>query len=156
MYWLAGHAAVWLRDRARAERLVGLLEALSVRGLWTTASIRGLNAGIAALAGRPTDAIGAFTDAARTLRELGLPLDTALLLMDEAATIGVGDPAGRAAADEAHEILTRLGAVVLLDRLDALAGGATAPPAAESAEAAAEAAATQSGLESVSSSSARS
>jgi hypothetical protein len=122
MYWLAGHAAVWLRDRERAERLIALMEALAVRGLWSTASMRGMNAGISALAGRTAEANTAFSDAGRTMRELGLPLDTALLLMDQVAVVGTADPAGHSAADEAREILTRLGASVLLDRLDALTG----------------------------------
>ena len=62
-----------------------------------------------------------FAEATDLLRDR-MPLDLALCLMDEVATVGTGDPAGAAAADEARAILERLGATVLLAQLDRLMG----------------------------------
>ncbi len=45
--------------------------------------------------------------------------------MDEVATVGMTEPAGRAAAGEAREILERLGARVLLAQLDRLTAAST-------------------------------
>ncbi len=129
-YALAGHAALWLRDRDRAARLSALLSALSARGIWIDASRRVLVAGIAALEGRTREAVAGFADATRVLREHGMPLDTALCLMDAVATLGVEEEAGRTAADEAREILERLRAVVLLEQLDALVGQPSSAAAA--------------------------
>ncbi len=136
---LAAHAALWLRDVERAERIRTSMSAQSVRGQWVDASRRSLDAGIAALKERPAEAVAGFADATRVLREHSMPLDLALCLMDEVATVGVAEPAGRAAVDEAREVLTRLGATALLTRLDALvstpAGGARRAPAAAGVEA---------------------
>jgi class 3 adenylate cyclase len=119
-YAIAGHAALWLGDRRRARRVLDLFEALTLRGMWLDASRRALAAGLAALEGKTAEAIAAFAEQARIMRDHGMVLDLAMTLMDEVASVGVAEPAGRAAADEAREILTRLGAKVLIDRLDQL------------------------------------
>jgi class 3 adenylate cyclase/tetratricopeptide (TPR) repeat protein len=133
-YSLAGHAALWLRERDRAVHILDALNKLTVRGQWVSASRRSLAAGIAALAGQTADAVAGFAEATRILRDHGMPLDTALCLMDEVATIGTDEPAGRAAADEAREILQGLGATVLLDQLDRLAAPSGPYPAEQAAE----------------------
>jgi tetratricopeptide (TPR) repeat protein len=127
-YSLAGHAALWLRDRDRAARVLDLFNALTLRGVWLEAARRSLAAGVAALDGRTAEAVGAFAEQVQAMRENGMAFDVALALMDEVASVGVVEPAGRAAANEAREILTRLGATVLVDRLDQLT--ATQSPAA--------------------------
>jgi hypothetical protein len=119
-YAVAGHAALWLRDRQRADRTLELFNTLTLHGMWLEAARRELAAGVAALDGRTAEATIGFVEQARVMREHGMTFDLALCLMDEIATVGVGDPAGRAAAEEAREILTRLGAKVLVDRLDRL------------------------------------
>jgi class 3 adenylate cyclase len=136
-YSIAGHAALWLRKGDRAAVILDALNLLSVRGQWADASRRSLAAGIAALAGRTAEAIAEFTEAARMLRDHGMPLDTAMCLMDEVATVGMGEEAGRKAADEARETLTRLGATVLLEELNLLIGSSsTAGVASQPASAA--------------------
>jgi class 3 adenylate cyclase/tetratricopeptide (TPR) repeat protein len=127
-YSLAGHAALWLRDRDRAAHIHDALNALSVRGQWVEASRRSLAAGVASLDGQTAEGVAAFAEAARMLRDHDMPFDLALCLIDEVATIGNPDKA-REAADEAREILTGLGATVLLEQLDRLE--ANPPPAAK-------------------------
>jgi hypothetical protein len=46
----------------------------------------------------------------------------------------MAEPAGRAAADEARDILTKLGASVLVERLDRLTGAPAAAAAASPPE----------------------
>ena len=124
-YRLAAHAALWLGNRGLAGNLLDNLNELTLRGLWLDAMRRSLDAAVAALDGRTADAVGAFAEQLRILREQDLVFDTALVLMDEVATVGMTDPAGRAAAGEAREILERLGAKVLLAQLDRLTAAST-------------------------------
>ena len=127
-YSLAGHSALWLRDVDRARDAEKALNGLTVRGQWVDACRRSLAAGIAALEGNSHEALTGFTEAARMFRDHGMPFDTALCLMDEVATLGTDQPAGRAAADEAREILQNLGASVLLDQLDRLSASSESAP----------------------------
>jgi len=122
-YSLAGHAALWLSDVSRARAAYEALKPLTIRGQWVDASRRSLAAGIAALEGNSHEALTGFTEAARMLRDHYMPLDLALCLMDEVATLGTDEPAGRAAAEEAREILQNLGASALLGQLDRLESG---------------------------------
>jgi hypothetical protein len=119
-YSLAGHAALWAGNLDRAVYVSDHLNRLGVRGQWVDASRRSLEAGIAALSGSPAEAAAGFAEATRMLRDHDMPLDLAFCLMDEAVTLGVSDGAGRNAADEARKLLTDLGAVALIDRLDRL------------------------------------
>ena len=117
-YAMLGHAALWLRDPALARKALASLDGLQIGGRLFDANMRTIQAGIAALEGRSGDAVSAFAEATRQLRELGLPFALALADLDVLATLGPDGPAGQAAAEEARDILTRLGAMALLDRLD--------------------------------------
>ena len=119
-YRLAGHAAVWLRDIEQSSQRLAQMNSLTLRGMWLDAVRRALAAAVAAFEGRKQEAIAGFAEQVRVLRDAGMVLDVALVLMDEVAAVGTDEPAGRAAADEAREILTKLGAKVLLEYLDQL------------------------------------
>jgi class 3 adenylate cyclase len=122
---LASHAALWSRDRQRAGQLLARADELFARGRWADACRRALEAGVVALDGQPAEARDKFEAALRPLRENGVLFDVALCLTDMVATLGVEDPAGQAAAQEARQIGERLEAVALLAQLDRL----VAPPA---------------------------
>jgi class 3 adenylate cyclase len=117
---MAGHAALWSRDAARAKAALRYIEEMRMRGRVLDATRMTLEAGIAALSGKRDDAINGFGEAARLFRELDLPFALAVTLLDMIATLGPELPATRSAADEAREVLTRLRANALLQRLDEL------------------------------------
>ncbi len=62
---------------------------------------------------------------------MGLRFDVAMTALDMAALLGPGQPAVRAAAAEAREILVELGAKPLVERLDRLMAGPVGTPAVE-------------------------
>jgi hypothetical protein len=116
---VAMRSALWLGDPERARRAHELLVAAIDRGRAIGAVHRSLGAGLAALEGRPGEAAAGYRAAASTLRALDATLDLAYCQLDHTILIGPDDPGGRAAAVEAREILTRLGATALVERLDA-------------------------------------
>ena len=122
-YAMAGHAALWRRDAKAAQEALRDVEAMHLRGRMLDATRQTLEAGIAALTGRPPEAASMFADAARRYRELGVPFALALADLDAVVTLGPDSPAGRAAAEEAREVLTKLRADALLERLDAFVAG---------------------------------
>ncbi len=88
---------------------------------------RAISGGIAALEGRRDDAVSMLLEATRGLRALDCPLMLADTLLDAVHVLEPDDPAVPAMADEARAIYERLGARVLLERLDeALARPGTA------------------------------
>ena len=92
---------------------------MRMHGRVVDASRQTIEAGIAALEGRTAEAVSLYAEAARQLRDLGLPLLVALGDLDLLATLGPG--AARVAAEqEARDIVAKLGATALLPRLDAL------------------------------------
>jgi class 3 adenylate cyclase/tetratricopeptide (TPR) repeat protein len=83
---------------------------------------------LAALEGRDGEARAWLDDAIGSFRELDLPVELALALIDRA--LALPDTDGRAEAEaEARVILERLGAGGLLDRLESLVAGRTGQPA---------------------------
>jgi hypothetical protein len=122
---------LWLRNLEKAENARDHLTRLGIHGRLVDASRRSLEAGIDALSGNTTDAVAAFAEASGMLREHDMPLDLSLCLMDEVATLGLAEPAGRDAADEARQLLKDLGAVVLIDQLEKLVGRGAVPEPAE-------------------------
>ena len=119
---LAGHAALWRRDGAGAERLLARHEATRMHGPAIAAERATLRAGIAALDGRTADAVVAYRDVLGAWRDLGLQFDEAL------AVIGMGQLLDREATGVAEGLavaratLTRLRAAPFLRRLEV--GGA--------------------------------
>ncbi|MGA8208115.1 MAG: adenylate/guanylate cyclase domain-containing protein [Candidatus Dormiibacterota bacterium] len=108
-------AALWLADPKRArEALAGMQ---GIRGRWMAATRLTGEAGIAALEGRRDEAAQAYGRALDAWRSLDSPLDLALCALDRAVLRGaVPVPAGE--DDEAHAILSEIGAYPFLARLD--------------------------------------
>jgi hypothetical protein len=77
-----------------------------------------MRAGIAALEGRPADALALYRQALRDWRELGCVWDLALCGLDMTLLLDPSQPEVRAAADSAREIPVRLGARPFVERLD--------------------------------------
>ena len=94
-----------------------------------------IRAGLAALDGRPREALALYREALRTWRELGAAWDEALCTIDIATLLDPAEPDVQAAAEGGRAILERLGAKPFLDRLEAAMartpGGEMALPAPE-------------------------
>ncbi|MDP9484077.1 MAG: AAA family ATPase, partial [Chloroflexota bacterium] len=114
---LAMRWALLMRDVHKARSAHELVTVATERGRYSRAIRRSLAAGLAALEGRPTEAAEGYRLAATTLRELDLPVDLGLCLLEFATLVDPGVPGARAAAAEAAEIFTRLGSPPLLERL---------------------------------------
>jgi tetratricopeptide (TPR) repeat protein len=130
---LRARAALRLGDLAEA-RAAAAVPALGAEvGRLRDLERRAIEGGIAALEGRRDEAVALLQEATRGIRALDVPLLLADRLLDAIYVLGPDDPAVPAMADEARAIYERLGARVLLDRLDeALAGdarGAAVPTA---------------------------
>ena len=115
---LAAHAALWLHDENKAGDMLRLLDESSVHGEWVECNRQTLHAGLASLEGHREQAIDLYLSAAAGWRQLGALFDLGLSQLDFATQIGSDDPDARAAADEAREIFTRLGAKPFLERLE--------------------------------------
>lgn len=124
--WTARIAA-WRRD---GPALSSALEALHTSGRHGDMSV-GLELEIrgclAAMQGATEEATRKFHESRDIWRRLGLPWDEALLGIDMASVMDPALPQVQEAISRSREILTRLGARPLLERLEAIAGvGATA------------------------------
>ena len=84
-----------------------------------------IRAGLAALEGRPADALGQYREALRGWRDLGLRWDEALTGIDMATLLEPSEPEVRTAAESTRQILVRLGAKPFLERLDTTMGRST-------------------------------
>ncbi|CAN5244747.1 hypothetical protein BH24CHL7_BH24CHL7_11840 [soil metagenome] len=100
----------------------------AVRGKWVDASRKSLDAGILALEGRTAEAVALFSEATQTHREGGVALDTALCLLDQVAVLDAGQPPAQAAAEEARQVVDRLGAAALHEHLERLLGRQASAP----------------------------
>ena len=129
VYWaigcdLAARSALWMQDAARARSALDAFEEVPFRGVWIDAALSTVRAGVAALEGRP-EAQAAYQEAARIWRERGWLPGLAFNQLEAATLLGTDEPRGQTAAREAREVLTRLDAAPLLERLER----ATAAPA---------------------------
>ena len=113
----AARAALWMKDRARMAEALSEVDAMQVRGGWVDTMRQTLHAGLLALEGRTEEAVQGYIASARRWRELEAWFQLALSQFDFATTIGTTHPDARAAADEARQIFTRLGATPMLQRL---------------------------------------
>jgi hypothetical protein len=85
-----------------------------------TDAMRGtMEAGIAMLEGRPSDARRLYADALGRWQDLGLPTWLALCQLDIIETGALEPAERRRAADEARGFLERVGARPFIERLDA-------------------------------------
>ncbi len=135
----ATEAALWGGDADRAARALDSVTALGARGRYMDAVIEASRAGLAALRGERDAALVGFRAALAGLRELGVPLEEARYATIAAGILGADEPALREPLARARELFERLGAVVMLERLEAAPGTSTGR-AADGAAAAAEAA----------------
>ena len=127
---LSARSALWMGDAAGAADDLAALDASGVHGAAIEADRTTIRAGIAALDGRPAEALPLYREAIRAWRDLGLAWDEALCGLDMATLLDPSDPEVRAAAESAREILVRLGATPFIARLDAAMSRATGPGAA--------------------------
>jgi class 3 adenylate cyclase len=133
-YPVAARAALWAGDAVAARRF---LDAEARRGDWGPVLVADrirTGAGIAALEGRPADALSGYLEALRAYAQLALPFEEAACAVDLAVllpTAARDSAAAAAAIDAARETLTRLGATPWLARLEQAAepkAPATAAP----------------------------
>jgi class 3 adenylate cyclase/tetratricopeptide (TPR) repeat protein len=115
----AARAALWMRDAEGARADLATLEAIGRHGRAIKTDRLSIRAGLAALDGRPAEALALYRDALRAWRELGLVWDEALCGIDMATVLDPSTPEVRAAAERGREILVRLKAKPFIERLDA-------------------------------------
>ncbi|MDA8313120.1 MAG: AAA family ATPase [Actinomycetota bacterium] len=137
-------AALWQADAAAAQQaLAGMF---NFTGRWMAAARLTVEAGIAALEGRPVGSARGFLAAAEAWRTLDMPFDRALCGVDAAVllheSVGANGSEGEVGegevgklVEEAAAILTRLGAAPLLERLEradsSIVGPTTGPRAGD-------------------------
>ena len=139
---LGARAAMWAGDATAAQRILDAMTASGYRGGAMDNDKATIRAGLAALDGRRAEALTAYREAIRTWHALGLAFDEALTGLDMATLLDPSDAEVRAAAGASREVLARLGAKPLLERLDAaLAQPPVRAPSARVAPAARETAA---------------
>jgi hypothetical protein len=119
----AARAALWMKDRARMADALIKVDAVQVRGGWIDTMRQTLHAGLLALDGRTEEAAQGYVAAARRWRELETWFELALSQFDFAMSVGPNHPDAKAAAEEAHQIFTRLGAKPMLKRLEDIGPG---------------------------------
>lgn len=120
---IAARAALWLRD---VDKLRMVHEAtLRLRGRFIAVERRTCEAGIAGLAGRLDDAAEIYRDAIEQWRTLDIALEIGQCELDVVMLLGAQN-VDSFMAKEAREIFERLGATVLVERLNQL----TRPPGA--------------------------
>ena len=139
-YIHAARAALTLRDPRRARAALADLEGTGVRGPTLAMQREAMEAGLAALEGRRSDAITGFRDTSRRLNEVGMVLEVALNGLLALRLLGSGDADARGLAEEAREIFVQLDARPFLPQLDAAMEEpadrqAVAVPASEKVEA---------------------
>jgi len=115
----AARVALWLGDADQVRRDLDILDASGIHGPAIEADRQTIRAGLAALEGRPADAIARYREALRAWRDLGLVWDEALAGIDMATLLEPSDPDTQAAAARSREILVRLGSAPVVERLEA-------------------------------------
>lgn len=119
---VAGRAALWVGEVDQARQTADHLRKLGWHGRAINATLRTIDAGVAALAGQGEEAAASFREAIRQWRDIGTSFDLALCELDFVRLVGGENPDAKAAADEARSIFTRLGATPFLRRLDEAVG----------------------------------
>jgi len=137
-YYRAARPAMWAGDLDEARRLAGLSEAGGGFGPLVAARRQTMHAGIAALEGKPVEALALYREALRGWRATHAVWDEALTGLDMALLLDPADPEVAAVIESTRKILERLGAKPYLERLNAAAAqrpeagsrSSTASPAA--------------------------
>ena len=115
----AVRAALWDGDAGVAGKALAVIDASGLHAPTVEARRSFIRAGIAALGGRPAEALGLYRDALRRWRDLGFVLDEAFTTLDMALLLDPADPDVAEAARVGREIFARLGARPFIERLDA-------------------------------------
>lgn len=115
----AARPALWDGDVEAARSDLAALDATGVHGSVVELRRMTIRAGLAALEGRPPDALAQYREALLGWRGFGLRWDEALTGIDMATLLDPSVPEVRLAAESAREILVRLDAKPYLARLDA-------------------------------------
>jgi class 3 adenylate cyclase/tetratricopeptide (TPR) repeat protein len=115
---LAANAAALLRDRERLAASYAAFLAVSIPSRIGAAHSEVIEAALAGLEGRSEEAAAGFRRGLAEYRDLQWTLPFGWALVICVATLGPGHPQAEAAASEARELFTRLGAKAMLDRLD--------------------------------------
>ena len=134
-YVMAARASLLARDPASAAVDLAGLDATGLHGPAIEARRASIRAGLAALDGRPSDALALYRDALRRFRDSGLPLDEAFTAIEMATLLDPAEREVRGAADAAREILIRLGATPFMARLDAAVSRQPESPASKGSRA---------------------
>ncbi len=100
---------------------------MGLRGRAIPGYLAELEAGVAALEGRPIEARAGFEEALRRFRDLDLPFQGAAAAISMGAALGVADPAVRPVLDEARATFVRLGGAPFVRIIDQLLADAPAP-----------------------------
>ncbi|MFN8520707.1 MAG: AAA family ATPase [Chloroflexota bacterium] len=131
-YLQASRLAILLGKADALRASLAGFRGVGLRGRAIPGYLAELEAGVAALEGRPTEARAGFEEALRRFRDLDLPFQCAVAAISMGAALGIADPAVRPALDEGRAILVRLGAVTFLRIVDRLLAEApaTSQPAA--------------------------
>jgi class 3 adenylate cyclase/tetratricopeptide (TPR) repeat protein len=116
--WSAA-AQILDRDLPGLRESLGRLKSLGQHGRLIDSTIRRTEAAIAALEGRPPDALGLLRNDLRLQNELGVRFGEGLVGLYMAWLLDLTTPEVRDAADRAREIFTALGAAPMLEWLDA-------------------------------------
>ena len=114
----AAEAALLADDAAPALEALDRLVATGAHGRALETARTSIRAGLAALEGRPAEAVASYRTALASWRELGLLWDECLTSMTFVHLVGANDPDARAAGLAAQAILRRLGATSVLASLD--------------------------------------
>ncbi len=134
--------ALWRGDRAALADALAIFAEPTTGGRVARTDRRIATAGLAALDGRPAEALEGYVAGLREHRAMGTRWELACTAIDMAVALGPGVPEVLAAAEEARAILEELGAAPFLARLDAAlarhgGAGAASTALAETAAAAA-------------------
>jgi class 3 adenylate cyclase/tetratricopeptide (TPR) repeat protein len=122
----SARAALWARDAEGAREDLAAIDESAVHGAAVDADRITIRAGIAALEGRATDALGLYREALHAWRDLGLAWDQALCAMDMALLLESDEAEVRAEVAAARDILIRLEAAPFIARLDKAMAGSSA------------------------------
>jgi class 3 adenylate cyclase/tetratricopeptide (TPR) repeat protein len=134
-HYRATRPALWAHDLDETRRLAALAEAAGGYGPLIAARRVTMHAGIAALEGKPAEALALYREALKGWRATNAVWDEALTGIDMATLLDPSEPEVAAVIDSTREILERLRAKPYLERLDAAAARLSA--AAPSRQAAA-------------------
>jgi class 3 adenylate cyclase/tetratricopeptide (TPR) repeat protein len=118
-YYQAARAALWDRDLDAARSDLQALDETGVHGGVIEIRRATIRAGLAALEGRPREAVLAYRQAIRDFDDQHLAFDAALTALDMTAFVGMSEPEVGPMAAAARAFFARVGARPFVERLDA-------------------------------------